>query len=279
MKRLLRGLCALLLMTLLLPTALAAKATPTPPPVAISTEAPVQPPEQIQQVLDIAYNEWAELNGKTLKNVNKYTEWRGKGIGFGWCGGYITWCMMQANVEMEELEAVKKAAKESEDGVFVQVEGVHHVKEASVGKLLRDECAAAGLPAGVRLLVQQDDSRCAGVRREGSGRRQVPHHDAGGEYGKPRQDVHPRLRHERRGEHEQKDLDKPVRSAGGRARDSGERLRGLHGRDGKTEQLDVGKICVLCELFPDAVCAGGRRGVTAFPKKVRKERNALVQTE
>ena len=137
MKRLLRGLCALLLMTLLLPTALAAKATPTPPPVAISTEAPVQPPEQIQQVLDIAYNEWAELDGKTLKNVNKYTEWRGKGIGFGWCGGYITWCMMQANVEMEELEAVKKAAKESEDGVFVQVEGVHHVKEASVGKLLR----------------------------------------------------------------------------------------------------------------------------------------------
>ena len=90
MKRLLRGLCALLLMTLLLPTALAAKATPTPPPVAISTEAPVQPPEQIQQVLDIAYNEWAELDGKTLKNVNKYTEWRGKGIGFGWCGGYIT---------------------------------------------------------------------------------------------------------------------------------------------------------------------------------------------
>ena len=137
MKRLLRGLCDLLLMTLLLPTALAAKATPTPPPVAISTEAPVQPPEQIQQVLDIAYNEWAELDGKTLKNVNKYTEWRGKGIGFGWCGGYITWCMMQANVEMEELEAVKKAAKESEDGVFVQVEGVHHVKEASVGKLLR----------------------------------------------------------------------------------------------------------------------------------------------
>lgn len=79
MKRLLRGLCALLLMTLLLPTALAAKATPTPPPVAISTEAPVQPPEQIQQVLDIAYNEWKELDGKTLKNVNKYTEWRGKG--------------------------------------------------------------------------------------------------------------------------------------------------------------------------------------------------------
>ena len=31
-------------------------------------------------VLDIAYNEWKELDGKTLKNVNKYTEWRGKGI-------------------------------------------------------------------------------------------------------------------------------------------------------------------------------------------------------
>ena len=53
MKRLLRGLCALLLMTLLLPTALAAKATPTPPPVAISTEAPVQPPEQKQFVAQV----------------------------------------------------------------------------------------------------------------------------------------------------------------------------------------------------------------------------------
>ena len=60
MKRLLRGLCALLLMTLLLPTALAAKATPTPPPVAISTEAPVQPPEQIQQVRN-----WTERRSKT----------------------------------------------------------------------------------------------------------------------------------------------------------------------------------------------------------------------
>ena len=68
MKRLLRGLCALLLMTLLLPTALAAKATPTPPPVAISTEAPVQPPEQIQQVLDIAYNDGRSWTARRSKS-------------------------------------------------------------------------------------------------------------------------------------------------------------------------------------------------------------------
>ncbi len=136
MKRFFRAACAMLLIALTIPTALA-KTTPTPPPVSITTEAPVEVPTQIQQVLDIAYNEWQELDGKTLKRVNKYTEWRGKGVGFGWCGGFVTWCMMQADVEMMELEDIKSAAKKSEDGVFMPVEGVFHVKEASVGKLLR----------------------------------------------------------------------------------------------------------------------------------------------
>lgn len=136
MKRFISFLCALLFL-LSVPTAFAAKATPTPPPVQITEEAPVEVPEQIQNVLDIAYREWEELNGQTLKRVNKYTEWRGKGVGFGWCGGYVTWCMMEAGVEMDELEAAKKAAKDSEDGIFMPVEGVHHIKEASVGKLLR----------------------------------------------------------------------------------------------------------------------------------------------
>lgn len=106
--------------------ALAAKNTPTPPPVQIAQTVQT-PPEEIRQVLDTAYAEWASLNGKTLKQVNKYTEWRGKGIGFGWCGGYVTWCMIENGIPMEELQKIEEAP----------VDGVYHVKEASVGKLLR----------------------------------------------------------------------------------------------------------------------------------------------
>ncbi len=100
--------------------------TMTPAPNQVSDSA-LTPPEQIQQVLDIAYNEWQTLNGKTLSKCNKYTEWRGKGVSFGWCGGFVTWCMMEADISMETLENVEEAP----------VEGLYHVKEASVGKILR----------------------------------------------------------------------------------------------------------------------------------------------
>lgn len=128
MKKLLRCMAIALIISMISPSALAAKskATPTPPPVEI-TQAVQQPPEEIQQVLDLAYTEWETLAGKTLKNVNKYTEWRGKGIGFGWCGGYITWCMLEKGIPQEELQDLEEGP----------VEGVVHVKEASVGKLLR----------------------------------------------------------------------------------------------------------------------------------------------
>ena len=130
-KYLLRGLCLALILCLVSPTALAAKstATPTPPPVEI-TQTVQQPPEIIQGVLDLAYTEWETLAGKKLKNVNKYTEWRGKGIGFGWCGGYITWCMLQHDIAMEQLQVMQKNKQGPVDGVV-------HVKEASVGKILR----------------------------------------------------------------------------------------------------------------------------------------------
>lgn len=126
MKKFLRCIAIALMMSTLCATAFAAKSTPTPPPVAI-TQMVVQPPEEIRAVLDLAYSEWETLGGKTLKNVNKYTEWRGKGIGFGWCGGYITWCMLQHGIPMEELQKMEEGP----------VEGIVHVKEASVGKLLR----------------------------------------------------------------------------------------------------------------------------------------------
>ena len=130
-----RRIAALALLMCLVTSMALAATTPTPPPLDITQEV-MQPPEMIRNVLNIAYNEWETLAGSTLKKVNKYTEWRGKGVGFGWCGGFITWCMLEAGVPMEELEAFKTAAKGTEDG-FALMEGVHHVKEASVGKLLR----------------------------------------------------------------------------------------------------------------------------------------------
>lgn len=124
-----------LMMALLCPAALAASATPTPPPVAIE-QTPVEPPEIIRNALDIAYAEWETLAGKTLARVNKYTEWRGKGVGFGWCAGYVTWCMMEAGVPMYEMEHFLDESQDTKEG-FYPVEGVMHVQEAGVGKLLR----------------------------------------------------------------------------------------------------------------------------------------------
>lgn len=133
MIRLSRLLALLMVLCTLCSTALAASATPTPPPVQID-ESVLTPPEEIQNFVDIAYGEWQELNGKRLKKVNKYTEWRGKGIGFGWCGGFITWCMMEAGIPMEELEYFKDNGDEND---FMTVDGLMHVKEASVGKIMR----------------------------------------------------------------------------------------------------------------------------------------------
>ena len=75
--------CAALCLCLcLLCTCALADTTPTPPPLDID-EHVQQPPEEIRRVLDIAWQEWETLAGKTLKDCNKYTEWRGKGISFG----------------------------------------------------------------------------------------------------------------------------------------------------------------------------------------------------
>ena len=135
MKRILCLAFAALLALLSVPAAQAATSTPTPPPVMIET-SPVEPPEVIQNMLDIAYNEWETLAGKTLTTTNKYTEWRGKGVSFGWCAGYITWCMLEAGVPQYEMEYFLDESNDTEEGFF-PVEGVMHVQEAGVGKLLR----------------------------------------------------------------------------------------------------------------------------------------------
>ena len=55
-------------------------ATPEPTPVPDPNDPATLVPEEIRNVLDIAYNEWETLGGKTLSQSNKYTWWRcGKG--------------------------------------------------------------------------------------------------------------------------------------------------------------------------------------------------------
>ncbi|MBP5727042.1 MAG: CHAP domain-containing protein [Clostridia bacterium] len=81
-------------------------------------------PEDIQNMLDIAYQQLIETDGKNLKEKNKFTKWRNN-YSYGWCGGFITWCMLEAGIPMEEKNKI-------EDG---EVDGLFHVKEAGVGKL------------------------------------------------------------------------------------------------------------------------------------------------
>lgn len=133
MKKSVRIAAFFLMLMFFCPAALAATATPTPPPVDIAATL-VEPPAEIQRMLDIAYDEWEALSGEKLPNVNKFTEWRGKGYKFEWCAGYITWCMMQAGIPMDELADIKKAAGSDS---LLAVDGVYHCKEASPGKLLR----------------------------------------------------------------------------------------------------------------------------------------------
>lgn len=132
MKRILAILLTLVLLCTLPMGALAAgkkkksdtaEATPAP---RMTTTAVAEPPEEIRRVLDIAYGEWEALDGRTLKKCNKYTEWRGKGVKFEWCGGFVTWCMMQAGIEMVDPE----------DVVPGPITGVQHIRTANVGKMM-----------------------------------------------------------------------------------------------------------------------------------------------
>lgn len=81
-------------------------------------------PAEIQSVLDLAYDELTQTNGKNLKTKNKYTEWRNS-YEFEWCGGYVTWCMLQEGIPQNEKN---KTPRE-------EVQGLVHVKEAGVGKM------------------------------------------------------------------------------------------------------------------------------------------------
>ena len=126
----LKRIAAILLTMLLLcsSSGLAAskpKATHTPAPVEITAD-PVDPPEQIQHLLDIIYEEWTTVNGKDQGKKNKYTTWYnnypwGKNR---WCAGFVTWCMLEAGIPQEMEDEVMKL----EEGVAP--EPVFHVKSS-----------------------------------------------------------------------------------------------------------------------------------------------------
>lgn len=120
-----RATALCLTLVLLWGSALAGKATPTPEPVDVTTEVIEQVPDTIQALLDLAYQEWEELNGQALRRSNKYTKWRNN-YEWGWCGGFITWCTIQLDIPQEVWTKIEEG----------DVDGIVHVHEAGVGKLL-----------------------------------------------------------------------------------------------------------------------------------------------
>ena len=95
-----------------------------PQPREISEDVIQELPEKIRQLLDLAYDQLIEVNAEGLGKKNKYTKWRND-YPYGWCGGFITWCMLQLEIPQSELKKIKKG----------EVDGLFHVKEAGVGKL------------------------------------------------------------------------------------------------------------------------------------------------
>nr|AHF25741.1 hypothetical protein [uncultured bacterium Contigcl_51] len=120
-----RALALMLVLILCCSSSLAAKKKTTEYTAReITTEIVQEIPAEIQNMLDIAYEQLIETDGKNLKEKNKFTEWRNN-YTFEWCGGFVTWCMLEAGIPMEEKNKIQ-------DG---EVEGLFHVKEAGVGKL------------------------------------------------------------------------------------------------------------------------------------------------
>lgn len=116
-----------LLVLLMLPLAVpgyAASKKAAPPPPEVPEEVLQEIPGTIRDVLDLAYAELTEVNGQELKKKNKYTKWRND-YEFGWCGGFVTWCMLQQEIPQQTKNETPKN----------EVPGLVHVKEAGVGKL------------------------------------------------------------------------------------------------------------------------------------------------
>ena len=89
------------------------KATPTPAPLEIGTDI-LEPPDAIHRLLEIAEQEWHEVNGKDQGAKNKYTTWFNN-YNWGknrWCAGFVTWCMLEAEIPQQEKANDFKALEE-----------------------------------------------------------------------------------------------------------------------------------------------------------------------
>ena len=120
-KRLTSLLLTVLLFFSLSSSAFAAKQkssspTPTPAPLEI-TEEQLEPPEIIQNMINIACDEWKELEGKKLKKSNKYTKWWND-YEWGWCAGFVTWCMLEAGIPTELEDDILAEPEGSRKGIF-----------------------------------------------------------------------------------------------------------------------------------------------------------------
>ncbi len=125
MRMIRRLMAACLALLCLCPSALAAKSTPTPEPVEVTARVIRRVPETVQAMLDLAYAEWEELNGQALRRSNKYTRWRNN-YEWGWCGGFLTWLTIQLDIPQDVWTNIEEG----------DVDGIVHVHEAGVGKLL-----------------------------------------------------------------------------------------------------------------------------------------------
>ncbi len=87
-------------------------------------------PHLIRAAIDLALGEWEENLGKTFTDRNKYTIWycgKGAGCHFGWCGGFVGYCLDKAGVPMDDYNE----SYPHEGGV------PYAVFAAGVGKILK----------------------------------------------------------------------------------------------------------------------------------------------
>lgn len=85
-------------------------------------------PPLIRAAIDLALQEWQDNLGKTFTQRNKYTAWycgTGPKCYFGWCGGFVSYCLDTAGVPMDD----KEDCVPREGGV------PYAVREAGVGKI------------------------------------------------------------------------------------------------------------------------------------------------
>lgn len=82
-------------------------------------------PALIRAAIDLALSEWQTYHGRTFEKKNKYTAWwcgTGPKCWFGWCGGFVNYCLDTVGVPMDE--PAKSVPHESGEPYSVYAAGV-----------------------------------------------------------------------------------------------------------------------------------------------------------